>query len=92
MKKGISRTRMRLAVVLFLVGVVLLLSGEFVEGWSTVIPGVVLIIAGLCIRPGHCPTCGKYGAPAPQWSQPGKYHCRYCGSRFAYDDEPEDEE
>lgn len=91
MKKGLSRTRMRLAVVLFLVGVVLLLSGEIVEGWYTMIPGLILIIVGFIIRPSTCPTCGKYGAPAPQWSQPGKYHCRYCGARFAYDDETDDE-
>ena len=90
MKKGLSRTRMRLAVVLFLVGIVLLLSGEFVEGWFTMIPGLILIIVGFCVRPSTCPTCGKYGAPTPQWSQPGKYHCRYCGSRFAYDDEEEE--
>ena len=90
MKKGLSRTRMRIAVLMLLAGVVLLLLGEVVEGWSTVIPGVALIIAALCIRPGKCPTCGKYAAPAPQWSNPGKYHCPGCGGRLFYDDEPED--
>lgn len=91
MKHGISRIRMRLSILLFVIGLVLLLAGYFVEGWITTIPALVLVIAGLAVKPGKCPTCGKFYGPAPQWSQPGKYHCRYCGSRLAYDDEPEEE-
>lgn len=90
MRNRISRTRMRISIVLFVAGLALLLAGYFVEGWITTFPALVLVIAGMAVRPGTCPTCGKYGAPAPQWSQPGKYHCRYCGNRFAYDDEPEE--
>ena len=90
MRNRISRTRMRISVVLFVIGLALLLAGYVVDGWITTIPALVLVIAGMAIKPGKCPTCGKFGAPAPQWSEPGKYHCRYCGARFAYDDEPEE--
>lgn len=91
MKRGMSRARMRLSILLFVVGLALLLAGYFVEGWITTIPALVLVIAGLAVKPGKCPTCGKSCGPAPQWSQPGKYFCRFCGSRLAYDDEPEEE-
>lgn len=91
MKRGMSRVRMRLSILLFVVGLALLLAGYFVEGWITTIPALVLVIAGLAVKPGKCPTCGKSCGPAPQWSQPGKYFCRFCGSRLAYDDEPEEE-
>ena len=91
MKHGISRTRMRISVVLFVIGLILLLAGYAVDGWITTIPALVLIIAGMAVKPGKCPTCGKFVGPAPQWSEAGKYHCRYCGARLAYNDEAEEE-
>lgn len=90
MRNRISRTRARISIVLFIVGLALLVVGYFVDGWITTIPALLLVIVGMVVRPWKCPTCGKYASPAPQWSQPGKYHCSYCGSRFAYDDEPEE--
>ena len=89
MKGGISRKQTRLSIVLFVVGLAALGAGYFVNGWLPTAAGVVLIVAGLAVRPWKCPTCGKRVSPAPQWSQPGKYHCPFCGSRLAYDDEPE---
>ncbi len=90
MRNRLSRTKARLSIVLFAVGVACLLTGYFVEGWLPTILGVVLAVVGMVVRPWKCPVCGKRVSPAPQWSQPGKYHCAYCGSRFAYDDEPEE--
>ena len=90
MRRGLSRVKTRISIVLFVIGIALLVAGYFVQGWVTTIPALVLVVVGFFVRPSTCPTCGKYGAPAPQWSQPGKYHCRYCGSRFAYDDEPDE--
>ena len=90
MKHRISRTRMRIGIVLFVIGLALLLAGYLVNGWGATISALVFVVAGMAVKPGRCPICGKYGSPSPQWSQPGKYHCRYCGNRFAYDDEPEE--
>lgn len=89
MKRGLSRIRTKASIVLFIAGLAALVAGYFVEGWLPTIVAVVLIVAGMAIRPWKCPTCGKRTSPAPQWSQPGKYHCPYCGSRLAYDDEAE---
>ena len=90
MRNRLSRTRARLSIVLFAVGIVCLLTGYFVEGWLPTILGVALAAVGILVRPWKCPVCGKRVSPMPQWSQPGKYHCPYCGNRFSYDDEPEE--
>ena len=87
MKGRLSRTRARASIVLFAVGLALLLAGYFAEGWVPTILAVVFVIAGMAARPWKCPCCGRQISPMPQWSQPGKYHCPYCGNRFAYDDE-----
>ena len=87
MRNYISRTRAKLCIVLFVIGLALLVAGYFVDGWLTTILALIAVVAALFVRPGRCPTCGKYCSPTPQWSQPGKYHCPYCGSRFVYDDE-----
>lgn len=90
MKKKLSRTRAKLCIVLFGIGLALLIAGYFVNGWIPTILAVIAVVAALFVRPGKCLTCGKHITPAPQWSQPGKYHCPYCGSRFVYDDEEEE--
>lgn len=90
MRNRLSRMWARMSIMLFAAGVVCLLTGYFVEGWLPTILGVALVVVGMVVRPWKCPVCGKRVNPAPQWSQQGKYHCPYCKSRLAYDDEESD--
>ena len=90
MKKGISRAKARLSIVLLALTLAALIVGYFVDGIITTVVAAVFAIAAILCRIGKCPTCGKGASPMPQWSRPGKYHCPYCGTRFAYDDEEEE--
>ena len=90
MRKNLSRTRARLCIVLFAIGVAFLIAGYFVDGWTPTVLAALAVLAALLVRPGVCPCCGKRVSPAPQWGQPGKYYCPYCKSRLAYDDEEEE--
>ena len=89
MKKGLSRLRTRISIVLIVVGVIGLLISMVREGWLMTILGVVFCVAAILIRPWGCPRCGRKVSAKPQWSEAGKYFCPYCGSRLAYDDEEE---
>ena len=86
-RRGISRLRTRLSIVCLAVGVISLLMSMAREGWLTTILGVGGCVAAMVILPFGCPNCGKKIAPKPQWSEPGKYFCPYCGNRMFYDDE-----
>ena len=90
MKKRMSRAKARISIVLLALAVAALIAGYFVDGILTTVVAVVFVIAAILSRIGKCPTCGKSASPMPQWSEPGKYHCPYCGSRFAYDDEEQE--
>lgn len=91
MGKKLSRIKARISIVLFAVGLAGLLGSMVTKGWVMTIVGVVFCMGAIFLRMGKCPTCGRQCSPMPQWSEPGKYHCTYCGSRFAYDDEPNEE-
>lgn len=88
-KKGVSRLRTRLSIVFLAAGLLILLVSMTTEGWLMTILGIVFCVAAMLILPLGCPNCGKKIAPKPQWSEPGKYHCPYCGGRMFYDDEEE---
>ena len=88
-KKGISRLRTRLSIIFLVIGIIDLLVSMAREGWLMTVLGVAFCVAAILVRPWGCPSCGKKASPRPQWSEPGKYHCPYCGSRLAYDDEEE---
>lgn len=90
MKNRISRAKARLSIALLVLALAGLAVGYVVEGWIPTLVAVVFALAAIGSRFGKCPTCGKRVSPSPQWSQPGKYYCPYCGNRFAYDDEPEE--
>lgn len=91
-KKGFSRKRAKVSLVLSCLGIVLvlltLLTGRIALGWC----GVGCLAAAFLVLEHRCPYCGGlfFRAVAPLWSKPGELHCMYCDKRLAYDDEPEE--
>lgn len=89
MKKGISRLRTRISILLAVLAVAAILLGTVRSGWTPTLAGGVLLIGAALVKPWKCPACGKTVRIKLRWSEPGSESCPYCRSRLAYDDEEE---
>ena len=92
MKKRLSRKQARASLILLAVGAVgiLLWSATY---WNAAFwIGLVIFVSGILAAGQPCPFCGKFIRVRLSWSGAmQEYHCPCCGTRLAYDDEPEEE-
>lgn len=90
-RRGISRARARVSIVLMVLSVAAILVGAVRTGWWLTLAAAGLLVVSMLVKPWKCPTCGKSVSFTPQWSEPGKVQCPFCTSRLAYDDEEDTE-
>ena len=87
MKKYISRTNNRVALVLLLSFVFLLLVGCLLSNGIIMLSSLALLISGfiLMLSANRCPYCGEYFRGL-YWSKSNAGHCRKCGKIIEFDD------
>ena len=87
MKKYVSRTKNRVALVLLYSFLVFMLVGYFLSNRVIMLISIPLLIAGaiLMFSTNHCPHCGEYFRGL-YWSKPNAGHCIKCGEIIEFDD------
>ena len=87
MKKYVSRTKNRVALVLLCSFLVFMLVGYFLSNRVIMLISIPLLIAGviLMFSTNHCPHCGEYFRGL-YWSKPNAGHCIKCGEIIEFDD------
>ena len=86
MKKYVSRTKNRVALVLLYSFLLLMLVGYFLSNRVIILISVPLLIAGviLMFSTNHCPHCSEYFRGL-YWSKPNAGHCVKCGKIIEFD-------
>lgn len=87
MKKYISRTKNRVALVLLLSFILLLLVGRLLSNGIIMLISLAPLIVGfiLMLSANRCPYCGEFFRGL-YWSKPNAGHCRKCGKIIEFDD------
>ena len=87
MKKYVSRTKNRMALVLLYSFLAIILVGYFLSNRVIMLISIPLFIAGviLMFSANRCPYCGKFFRGL-YWTKPNAGHCVKCGKIIEFDD------
>ena len=87
MKKYVSRSKNKAALVLLYAFLGLILVGFISSNRVIMLISVPVFIAGviLMFSANHCPHCGEYFRGL-YWSKPNAGHCVKCGKIIEFDD------
>lgn len=85
----LSRKRERASILVCAVSSVGAVVGMLAEWTAVAWLGCLGIFLGVWISE-PCPGCGNRTRRLPRWSKPGWQYCSFCGIKFMYDDEPEE--
>lgn len=87
MRKYISRTKNRLALIFLISFVLLLLAGCILSNGIIMLISLALLIAGFLrmLSANRCPYCAEFFRGL-YWSRLNAGHCRKCGEIITFDD------